>query len=753
MPRRIVDLNGADWQLGQSPVSTASRQAAWSELEQVRTWLPATVPGNVRADLIQAGCLPDLNFGLNPEDAQWVDDHDWWFVHRFPALPTQGQRVHLALCGVDYASDLFLNGTHLGSHEGMFSPQIHEISHMLDVENQLAVRVTGSGWLPNHRSAPREKLLNRLEARLGNIAERFPHRRDTLKCQMGFGWDFAPPLRTMGIWDDVFLVISEEVFIQEVQIGQQVTGDSATISIKVRVDTRHGGPALFRFSLTGETFESHGVVAEQRVHLRPDSSSHSATLVVPQPRLWWPWDHGVPNLYRLNITVWHDGRLLDATTTTVGLRHIELTGWRLRVNGQHVYVRGANWVPASILPGCVTKADYQALLGQARQANMNMLRVWGGGLREKADFYDLCDRMGILVWQEFPFACAFLTRFPGSREYVQLVESEAKAIVRTLRHHASLALWCGGNEFSPRRNAPLVTALEGIVAEEDPSRPFLPASPARGDSHNWQVWHQYRPPSDYREDQSLFASEFGFQAPPEAKTLRRFLPADALWPAGPAWAYHGAGLQKLWRYARPFLSSRHPDLESFVQASQRAQACGLQIAIEHYRRRKAQGCGGLLLWQLNEPWPAISWALLDFYRQPKPAYETVQRLYEPILISIEYPLQAYHPGDRFQAKVWMINDRARSYPGCQVQVMLWDMNRQPVEQIEFDADLLADSAQMVHSLNWTLPPGSDWLLTCWLACEGRTVTHNRYDLSVHDGIHPTWRQRLRSRLASLAMST
>jgi beta-mannosidase len=335
---------------------------------------------------------------------------------------------------------------------------------------------------------------------------------------------------------------------------------------------------------------------------------------------------------------------------------------------------------------------------------------------------------------------------------MQLVESEARAIVRSLRHHASLALWCGGNEFSPRRNALLVTTLRRAVDEEDAAHPFLPASPAMGDSHYWQVWHRFRAPAVYREDTSPFASEFGLQAPPAADTLRRFLPADDLWPPGSAWAYHGGGIEKLWRYARPFLPDGQPDLEHFVQASQRAQVYGLQIAIEHYRRRKALGCGGLLLWQLNEPWPAISWALLDFYGQPKPSYDAVKRLYNPILISIEYPLRAYHAGDCLQAGVWMINDRARSYFGCQAQVMLWDRDSRRLEQIDFEADLPADSAQMVHRLNWTLPPSSGWLLTCQVAYEGETLACNSYDLAVHDGIQPTWRQRLRSWLVALVSS-
>ncbi|NIV37488.1 MAG: glycoside hydrolase family 2 protein, partial [Anaerolineae bacterium] len=279
------------------------------------------------------------------------------------------------------------------------------------------------------------------------------------------------------------------------------------------------------------------------------------------------------------------------------------------------------------------------LLSLARQANMNMVRVWGGGLREKRAFYEACDRMGILVWQEFPLACAFLGRFPRSAEYLRLVERESEAIVRDLRAHPSLVLWCGGNEFSPERNKPVVDALRRSAGRLDPDRPFLAASPADGDSHFWKVWHGFHPPSAYRHDDSLFASEFGLQALPERETLERCIPAGELWPPGPSWDYHGAELDKLRRYAQPFVQGSEPDLDDLIEASQRAQAQALQIGIEHYRRAKARGGGGVLVWQLNEPWPAISWAMIDHYRKPKTAYAVVRRLMNPVLVSLEYPLR------------------------------------------------------------------------------------------------------------------
>jgi beta-mannosidase len=381
---------------------------------------------------------------------------------------------------------------------------------------------------------------------------------------------------------------------------------------------------------------------------------------------------------------------------------------------------------------------------------MNMLRVWGGGLREKRAFYELCDRLGILLWQEFPVACAFVARFPRSPEYLRLAEAEARAIVRCLQNHPSVALWCGGNEFSLRRNGPVVEALQRAVAG-DTTRPFLPASPHGGDSHNWQVWHGYAAPAAYRRDTARFASEFGLQAPPSAAALRRLIPEGELWPPGPSWSSHRAGLKKLERYARPFLGTRQGrgvSLDDFCQASQRAQAHGLQIAIEHYRRRKAEGCGGALVWQLNEPWPAISWALIDFFREPKPAYDLVRRVFNPVLISANYALRRYRAGDPLSAEVWIVNDGEDPLSDCRLEVTLLDGTGQAVSRLVDRLDVAADSAEIAGRLRWTLPEGDGWRLVCRLEQRGKLVTENEYDLTVHDGLRPSLGQRLWQRLIS-----
>jgi beta-mannosidase len=751
MTRQVLDLNGACWRLGQAPSDASPGRASWAELARIPEWLPATVPGNVRADLLRAGRLPDLHFDTQADDSQWVDDHCWWLVREWSRAPVPGERVHLILRGVDYVSDLFLNGYHMDRHEGMFSPLVVDVSHLLAAENRLAVRIAGSKWLPSRRSSPWFRFVNYLESRAVSIAQRHPHRRDTLKCQMSFGWDFAPSLLTMGIWDDVYLVISGDVFIRDVEVKQQFGDGRARLSVGVEMDALNPQTALLRCTLLGDGFEGEPVVAEHPVALACGAGRADLEMEVPQPRLWWPWDQGRPDLYRLTVELLAGDRCLDSVTRTVGLREVELDGWTLRVNGRRVYARGANWVPADVLPGRVREEDYHALLSLARQANMNMVRVWGGGLREKRAFYDECDRLGIMVWQEFPLACAFLSRFPRSAGYLQLVERESEAIVRDLRSHPSLVLWCGGNEFSPERNRPVVAALQQTASRLDPARPFLAASPAGGDSHNWRVWHGFQPPSAYRDDARLFASEFGLQAIPHKASLQRFIPAEELWPPGPSWGYHGAGLAKLLRYARPFLQGSEPGLEALIEASQRAQAHALQIAVEHYRRTKARGGGGVLIWQLNEPWPAISWALVDFYRRPKAAYAVARRLMNPVLVSLEYPLQHYRAGEELAIHIWVVNDLPVDLPGCRVEVALLAGAEQATARHSLDIEIAADSAKEVGGVQWTVPQGDGWRLTCRLVQEGQLLAANEYDLTVHDDITPTVGQRLWAWLNSLVV--
>ncbi len=725
------DLAESVWSMGAVPAQAAD--FAGDDRDAVTEWLPATVPGDVRADLWAAGRIPDPYFGDNLAASAWVDEHDWWYRCRLRVPLHADQRAHVTFAGIDYQSAVFAGRARLGGHVGMFSPQTYELTPHLreSPELELAVRIAGAAALPRLARTPLRRLMSDLSAAL-HFEEPYPDRFASLKAPMGYGWDFAPRLLSRGIWDDVTLRFSGSAAISDLwaQPAWPAGADDlpATLPLRVslEIDSMVAEPALLELSLEGATFQQ----APQRIQfplaLRAGRRAYTLQFGVEGPRLWQPWDRGAAQLYRLRAGLHRasNGAPLDVAETHVGLRRVEVDGadWTWRINGQREFIRGLNWVPADGMPGRLRPADYTALVGLAREAGANLLRVWGGGLRERRAFYDACDRAGLLVWQEFPLACAFMGRLPADADYLALLRQEATASVRRLRGHPSLALWCGGNEISPRRNRPALEVVAQAVAQEDGTRPFHPASPSGGDAHEWDVWHGKAPARAYRRSRAAFVSECGVQAAPAVETLRAFLPAEAVWPAGAGWEHHGAQLDKLRLYAAPYAPA---DLETFVAASQQAQARALQIAIEHARRRKGR-CGGLALWQFNEPWPAISWSLVSYDRQLKLAGRLLARWYAPLLVSLDYPLRGYAAGDTLRADLWLINDGLEAWEGCEARLLhgealLW---KGPARVGPDESRRLARLAARLGE------PALPLRVEVWQG--ERRLAENDYDLRFHD---------------------
>jgi beta-mannosidase len=774
----ISDLGGAGWRFAWVPRCPFDAPNV-DDRADVAEWLPATVPGNVRTDLLALGRIPDPFFADWYQASLWVEDCDWWYRRAVDVSIEPDQRAFIVFDGVDYLGAVFVNGQELGRHQGMFSRQTYEVTHALGqppVPIELAVRLWGSGALPRRRLSPLERSWAWLGDRLDpSGVGPFPDRMATVKCQMSFGWDFAPPIRSMGIWDDVWLLVTDGVFVEDVWIKSQLpdpTSRLAHLTVHVTVDSDRSRPARALVQVCPANFDgpAWGPVPFE-LDLPAGRSLHTLSLEFPNPQLWQPWDRGFPHLYELRLSILNpqpsgsgtalpvlapnasvsDRQAYDFASTRFGIRDITLDEWTFTVNGQREFIRGVNWVPADSLPGRLRRDDYSDLLGRAQAAGVNLLRVWGGGLREKRAFYDLCDELGLLVWQEFPFACSFLGYFPRDAGWLGLVERECTAIVRAARNHPSLALWCGGNEFSPRRNQALVQTLTRVVEAHDGTRPFVPASPSPGDVHNWNVWHGKYPLHAYQGEPARFLSEFGLQAAPSVETLRGCLSETELWPPGAGWEIHKAELGKLWRYVGVTHSpgvcralnegyslgkgkgsqggggdagiSDH--LEEFVATSQRMQALGLQFAIERMRSRKGEA-GGLCLWQFNEPWPAISWAILDYFRRPKLAYQRLKDLYNPVLVGLKFSPPCYRQGDTLQADIWAANDGLESLSDCRLLIEL-DSERIYEEPVT----LPPDSVQVVGTLHtqFQAEPREIGLV---LYQGDRIVSRNRYDLTYYD---------------------
>lgn len=698
------------------------------DIDEVGEWLPAAVPGDVRLDLIRAGRLPDPYYGMDNEKCQWVDGFDWWYVRDVEAMQDGAKRRFVIFEGIDYLSAVFWNGQVLGRHAGMFSRQMYEIPGV--GEGTLAVRVWGSDALPRLRLNGIGHYLRRQSEKYLAANPALPDRLATLKCQMSYGWDFAPRLRTCGIWDEAFLVNTGDGFIRDIWVRGLPDG---RVSVELEVDSALNGSLGVVVVVRGRNFTCDPQRFEFELAGRPISQHYSINFRLEDPHPWNPWDRGEPNLYQLQVSLVDARGELDSASTTFGLRTIDLVPnpgapaseppWTFSVNRVSEFIRGANWVPADSVPARVGRDHYESLLNLARSANINLVRVWGGGLREKSAFYELCDELGILVWQEFPFSGAPFDSLARDQDLLSLARNECAAIVRSIRNHPSIALWCSGNEFSTTANAALVKTLRKVVAENDGTRPFKPASPSAGEEHNWRVWHWMGNTAEYRRGDAAFYGEFGLQSPPNVDSLSEFIPNQDVWPPGEVWRYHNAQLDKLERYARS-VQPEPNTLDRFVLASQEAQLRGLQVMIEYARRRKGR-VSGCAFWQFDEPWPAICWSVVDYARRPKPAYFKIKELYNPILVSLDYPLLLRKPGDRLDGDVWIVNDLLRP-----VQAELCGyLNERLI--LNLPVQIPADVAVQVARLKLDVA-SADNALRFELIEGSQVISANEYDLNYCD---------------------
>lgn len=731
--RRLVDLSRAAWEFG-SVQAKPWRAAEANDLGQVAEWLPAAVPGDVRADLLAAGRIPDPFYGDQARASTWVDGLDWWYRTRLTLALQAGERAFLVCEGIDYLSAVYVNGQHLGRHEGMFSRQVYELTALAHRaargEVEIAVRLWGNDTvrlLSRSRLNAWERLLARLERAAQPKLAPLEHRAGLLKAHYGFGWDFAPPLPSLGIWDDIYVVIARGVYLADAWIQAEPQGEGARVRARLTLDADAPQQVEAVLVVRPRNFAGQGQEFRFPLSLAAGRQTCTLTCDLAEARRWEPWERGFPHLYELRITL-HAPKspaALDGLCLPFGIRTVARTPdapWVFRINDRPLFLRGANWVPLDMFPGRLRTADYQAMVQTALGLGINFLRVWGGGLREKRAFYDACDEAGILVWQEFPFACAFVGRFASSAEFQALAREEARGIVRALRNHPSLFLWCGGNEFGPSRQRALVETLAAVVSEEDGTRPWHPASPGQDESHHWTVWHRLAPPAAYRRERAACISEFGLAAIPDLSSLTRFLPSEERWPPGEGWRRHHAEVSKLWHYAcADPRDTGEEALRAFIEASQRAQAHGLQVGIEAFRRRK-YATAAIAFWMLTEPWPAFSWGVIDYYRRPKLACQMLRRAYQPLLISLDYPAGPHRKGETLRAGLWVVNDTLVPYNGCEARLWL-----DGVEIYRREVDVAPDGCQHLADVRFTLGEGA-WQVQAELRQRGEVVACNWYDL-------------------------
>ncbi len=622
-------------------------------------WRPATVPGCVHRDLRRHGLIPDPFFGTNELELQWIEQHDWEYraVFTVTAALLAEDEVDLVCDGLDTLATVFLNGRRVAASDNMFTPLRVPVRRGLRAgRNELRFHFASAGRaISRLRPSHQPKEFNDSVGR-SSVLRKQP-------CQ--FGWDWGPRFVTAGIWRDLRLEGWSGNRLDSARLRQTHHRDGR-VSLTVT-------PALTRRA-TRVTYHVTLSLGEQVVATAAGAAA-KLRLEVPEPQLWWPNGHGAQPLYTVTLTARDAaGRDLGRWTRRIGLRTIALDrsndrwgeAFQFVVNGRPIFAKGANWIPAHSFVAGLSRPDYARDLRSAVDANMNMLRVWGGGIYEHEAFYDLCDELGLLVWQDFMFAC---TLSPGDRAFLASVRAEAAAQVARLRHRACLALWCGNNEIETlnwdaleaapglRRNYDAVfhRILPAAVAAGDGVTPYWPTSPYRGagrsndytikplgeksgDTHYWDVWHARHPVKDYEKWRFRFVSEFGMQSYSSPATQATFCPAEDANVFGAVMENHqknAAGNQIILDYVSRLY--RFPkDQAALIYLSQLNQAHCMQTGVEHYRRIMPC-CMGALYWQLNDCWPVASWSSLEHTGRWKALHHVARRFFSPALASAHVP--------------------------------------------------------------------------------------------------------------------
>ena len=655
-------------------------------------WRAARVPGSVHTDLLAAGLIEDPFYRDNERKLQWVGKTDWEYRTAFdaPASLLARRHVELVFEGLDTYAEVFLNERPVLSADNMFRTwRVDAKAALRPGRNTLRVLFRS----PINEVLPRMKALGyELPAANDQGEKTSPHTR---KAPYHYGWDWGPRFVTSGVWRPVTLEAWDEARLSDLHVVQNhLTAEAAQLTARVEVTADGGADAV----LVVEDPQDRRVSARQTVKLSAGLNRFALKLTVPDPQLWWPAGLGAQRLYTLRARLLAGGRgkVSDELSTRTGLRTVELRqrpdqagkSFMFVVNGVPVFAKGANWVPADSFPARVTRERYRQLLESARDANMNMLRVWGGGYYEADDFYELCDELGLLVWQDFMFACSM---YPGDEKFLEGVRAEAADNVRRLRNHPSVALWCGNNEvetawhhwgWKQRLPAKLWDdykklfhgVLPEVVAEHDPGRSYWPSSPSSdleedadsqrmGDVHYWEVWHASKPFSEYERQRPRFMSEYGFQSFPSIETVGAYtVPADhdIASPVMLAHQKHPRGNQLIREYM--LREYREPkDFESFLYVSQVLQAEGIRVGAEHLRRIMPHNMGSLY-WQLNDCWPVASWSSVDYFGRWKALQHYARRFYGPLLVSPR------REGDRLELHV--VSDRPDPTPARLVATLL-----------------------------------------------------------------------------------
>ena len=631
------------------------------------------VPSVVQQSLYENGLIPHPYLGTVENQLLWISDHPWDYTLHFDADKELFEKENVELCfeGLDTYAEVSLNGYELFSADNQFrewkadaKPFLKEKDNLLEVHfirydsTQLALYEQHQPKLPEKYAVSR-------------------------KAPYQHGWDWAPRYKNVGIWKPVKLMGWNDAKLDYAYISTcYADSDSAWLWLRCGIDNRMDEAEFqVELSMSSHQDESFFLNHERTLSFpaKPlKTGTHQISLIVPMrnPQLWWPNEMGEQPLYDFEVVLKKDGKVMDSKKFKTGIRTFEMVdepdsigrAFYFKVNGVPMYAKGANYVPEEMIETWINADNTLKLLQMAKDAHFNTLRVWGGGIYPSDDFFTLCDKYGILVWQDFMYAG---TMYPYDEAFLENARIEAEEQVRRLASHPSLALWCGGNEISEGYynwgwqkslnwseeddqaikagyDQLFETILPEAVTLYDGTRPYWPSSPSKGwgrpesltegDVHYWGVWWGEQPYEMYREKVGRFNSEYGYQSYPDYSTLMKIAQGEELSKDAEVIAAHqkhARGTRQIDDFIQRYYPDAQPkDFEEYVHLSQLSQAYGMEVAIEAHRTAKPYNMG-TLYWQLNDAWPVTSWSSIDYYGNPKVFHERLKTLYAPVLLSLD----------------------------------------------------------------------------------------------------------------------
>lgn len=655
-------LNGKDWKMKEFlGMDWVWRNSVDVDTKDTRWWNNASVPGSVLHDLLEDGMVPDPYFELNSKLVEWVPARTWVYRKSFMASENwSGKKISLCFEGIDYEGEIFLNGVSLGHHKGMYIPWKADVTKHLLIgkENLLAVVI---------EPAPME------QPQVGKTSLVYTH-----KSRMTYWWDFCPRMIHQGIWDDVYLKVTEAATLEDVHISSDLSVNNQTASITVEVE-----------AIGDEESKAHIKFGNLMKEVGIKKGKAKAEFIIHNPNLWWPNGYGEQYQYPVVVTLYDaKGRVSDCSSKKFGIRKIrfesnegapkEAPKFVLYVNGRRIYMNGYNWVPIDAMYGVERPKKLERLITLAKEAHTNIFRVWGGGLIEKESFYEKCAENGILVWQEFILSSSGIDNKTSEKEeYHTMMREQARVIIKRKRNHTALAIWCGGNELQANDGTPLdntdtlLSILKQEVEELDPGRRWLPTSPSGGvflnsvenivnypdklyDVHGpWEHQGLESHCKLYNMGTSLLHTEFGVEGMTNRSTLKRSVAKEHLLPASKdneIYFHRGA-----WWNNEPLVQETFggnlTDIDEIRKASQFMQYEGLKYAVECNRRR-AFANSGTFPWQFNEPFPNnYCTSHVDYYGNPKPIYYGMKKAYAPVAITASFASPSVAGLEQFVADI------------------------------------------------------------------------------------------------------